>query len=148
VGDYPSGQFVIKPQTSRYDPEDDRWLAQVNELRAALDADLGLVIDEVVRFPPGLKGAAEFGHALVIQLPASPSVLRAVLGAMQTWLDKDRTRSIMVSWSSPDGQVTLELTGTDMRSADIDQALTSALGPRAPGVPKPKPRPPKPKQAQ
>jgi len=120
-----SGQFVvIEPRTDWYDPEDGRWLAQVNELRAALGPYLAPPGNAPTQ--PGRKGAAEFGGALLVLL-STPRALPAILEAMQAWLDKDRTRSLKVSYRASDDQESVEVTGTGMRSADIAQVLTTAL---------------------
>lgn len=114
-----SGQLQVglEPVSGRFDPQDERWAAQVAGLVAELRRELegvGTPVEPV----PGTKGAAT---SIVVSL-ASAGTLTALVELLRSWLTRDRTRSIRVSFG--DGG---ELTGFEMDGDGLDQASLDAL---------------------
>lgn len=90
-----SFELRIEPTTGRFDPDDDRWRAQVAEMVA----DLGRDVDGVRREHtpvPGTKGSLE---TLVVAL-GSAGAFTAAVELFRSWLGRDRSRGLDISWSS------------------------------------------------
>src|SRR5262245_65694669 len=97
-------ELRLEPLSGRFDTYDERWLDQVDglvgELRAGAD-------DVTTRraATPGTKGAID---AIVIPV-ISAGGLTAVIELVRSWLNRDRTRSLKVSWSDSGSVESIEL---------------------------------------
>jgi hypothetical protein len=117
-------QLRLEPASGRFNPQDDRWLAQVTglvtELRDRLRDAAG---DGGVTAPatpqPGTKGAA---GAIVLSL-ASAGTLTAAVELLRSWLGRDRTRSVKVSWTAEGDLQSVELHGDGLDDAPFDELL-------------------------
>lgn len=110
-------QLRLEPASGRFNPDDDRWLAQVTglvtELRRAIDG-----VSTTAEKVPGTKGAATSIAVSVV----SAGGFTAMVELLRSWLTRDRTRSVKVSFGE-DG----ELTGFEMDGDGLDPALLDDL---------------------
>jgi hypothetical protein len=111
-------------RSSRFDPDDDRWLEQVSLLYRDLERTVGPVRREVDP-RPGFKG----GLTEVILALGSSGAVAAALSAFKAWLNRDRGRTLTVSWTENDQQRSLTISGTEIDLATLDRALHMALPP-------------------
>jgi Effector Associated Constant Component 1 len=118
-------ELRLEPLSGRFDMYDERWLDQVDglvgELRAGAD-------DVTTRHTAarGTKGAID---AIVVPV-ISAGGLTAVIELVRSWLNRDRTRSLKVSWSESGSVESIELSGADVEAARFDdllQAVTRTL---------------------
>ncbi|GHG60385.1 effector-associated constant component EACC1 [Streptomyces griseocarneus] len=118
-------EVAIRPETSRFAPDDQPWHDQVAALHATLREEAGPV---VLRGLPGLghKGAVE---ATVLVLGSS-SALTAAVACFRAWLARDKTRSLTVTWTDGAGvEQSIRVVGDNIDQASL-QALTEGLGSR------------------
>jgi hypothetical protein len=92
-------ELRLGPGTDRYDPADERWLRQANDLYADLRGELDGVRKESVPVP-GSKGAVE---SMVLALGSANAFLAAVQ-CFRAWLQRDRTRHLEITWTTDDGR--------------------------------------------
>jgi membrane-associated two-gene conflict system component 1 (EACC1) len=121
-------ELRLEPLSGRFDTTDERWLDQVDGLVGELRAEA----DEVsIRrtTAPGTKGAVD---AIVIPL-ISAGGLTAVIEMVRSWLNRDRTRSLKVSWSDSGSVESLELSGADVEAARFDDLLQAVMRTLPPG---------------
>jgi hypothetical protein len=119
-------EFRLEPLSGRFDMHDDRWLDQVGGLVGELQAEVdGVAMRRTSE--PGAKGGID---AIVIPL-VSAGGLTAVIELARSWLARDRTRSLKVSWSADTGAVeSIELSGSEVDSTrfdDLVRAVTQNL---------------------
>lgn len=82
----------------RFDDDDPRWRSQVSALLDDLRKETGAL--ERRRTPvPGTKGSAE---ALVLAL-GSAGVVNASVQIIRAWLERDRHRSVELTFTDADG---------------------------------------------
>ena len=118
-------EVAVQPMTSWYASDDERWIAQVSELRTALTSEVGGLRTPPIT--PGTKGVGEMLAPLVVALSGRP-VLGALVDVLDLWLSRDRHRSVELALSGPDGhQQKLTVRGNGMRSAEVEHALIEAL---------------------
>jgi hypothetical protein len=111
-------ELRLEPLSGRFDVHDDRWLDQVSGLVDELRAEVGDVATR--RTPgPGTKGGID---ALLIPV-VSAGGLTAVVELVRSWLTRDRTRSLKVSWSDRGAVDSIELSGSEVDSARFDDLL-------------------------
>ena len=112
----------VEPSSSRYDASDDRWIDQtsglVNELREVGDVDLG--------HEPGTgtKGAT----AEILLSLTSAGVLTASVELLRSWLTRDRSRSVKLSWNDAGELRDVELSGDDLDDEAFDRIVGSVAG--------------------
>lgn len=97
----------LEPLSQRFDPLDDRWLAQV----AQLVTDLQKELDDVRRHgksEPGTKGV-ELG-AIVVSL-GSAGMFTAAVEVVKAFVGRDRGRSIRLSWHENGKPESLQIEG-------------------------------------
>ena len=122
-------ELSLAPQTSRYDPEDDRWRMQVTELLVGLQQEVGGVRRDSTA-SEGTKGGAE---QLIVAL-GSAGAFTAAVEFVKAWLARDRTRSLQISWSGEGGvnqSVSVSGEGVDL---DAMQQLAQAVAARISGA--------------
>jgi Effector Associated Constant Component 1 len=97
----PSQQIAITltAHNDRFDDDDDRWLAQLAELRRELRVETGAVTDGSTPIP-GTKGSID---QLILTL-GSAGVFTAAVETVRLWLSRDRLRTVQVSWQGDDGR--------------------------------------------
>jgi Effector Associated Constant Component 1 len=105
---------TLTSHTDRYHEDDERWIAQVAELRRELRIETG-----AVQLPPasepGKKGSVD---QLVLAL-GSADVFSTALAMLGVWLARDKTRSVKAKWTDDAGverQVTLSADNADAKT--------------------------------
>ena len=115
-------ELRLEPLSGRFDMYDERWLDQVGglvgELRGAVD---GVALRRTPQ--PGTKGAID---SIVIPL-VSAGGLTAVVELVRSWLARDRSRSLKVSWSDTGTVESVELSGADVDSSRFDDLLAVVM---------------------
>lgn len=111
-------ELRFEPLSGRFEMDDDRWLDQVDGLVGELRDQAGEVATR--RTPePGTKGGV---GAIVIPV-ISAGGLTAAVELVRSWLVRDRTRSLKVSWSDRGAVESIELSGAEVDSARFDELL-------------------------
>jgi len=119
-------QISIAPRSERYDPDDDRWRAQVGDMAIGLQQEVGGVRRRV-QAAGGAKGGPE---TLVIAL-GSAGAFTAAVQFLRAWLGRDRTRSLEVSWTVGDEERRISVKGEaidDEAIATLAAAAASCIG--------------------
>jgi hypothetical protein len=118
--------LVLEPHSDRFDPADDRWRAQVSDLYAGLDQEVGGIRREAQRVP-GAKGTID----TVILALGSAGAFTTMVEVLRAWLTRDRSRRLDVSWDV-DGRaerVTVSGDAVDMKAIDrIAEAVAVRIG--------------------
>jgi hypothetical protein len=113
-------ELRFEPVSGRFDDDDERWLDQVDGLVDELRELAGPVGTERVPVP-GTKG----GLASIIIPMVSAGGLTAVVELVRSWLGRDRSRSLKVSWSDRGTVESIELSGADVDSTRFDDLLSA-----------------------
>lgn len=111
-------QLALEPSSGRFEAHDDNWLMQV----AALVSDLRSEVGEVTvdrRPKPGSKGTID---SIALSL-ASAETLTAVVELLRSWLGRDRSRSMKVSWGPGRAVQSVELSGSGLDDAAFDDLV-------------------------
>ncbi|MGW3569737.1 effector-associated constant component EACC1 [Streptomyces sp. NPDC000941] len=112
--------------------DDDRWLQQIRVLHEALEEQAPGALTSrsgtQSETQPGTKGAATD----LVLLLATPSVVAGAVKAFTSWLNRDRGRTVHVTWNN-DGRrgeftVTTEVTDTATLQAALEHGLRAAGG--------------------
>ena len=113
-------ELWIEPSSARFASDDDPWIDQVAALVKELREAAGNVSTR--RAPvPGGKGAAE---SIALSLASSAGV-SSLIQLIRSWLTRDRTRSLKVSWSEPGVLGSVELSGEDLPDNVLDELATA-----------------------
>ena len=105
-------RLILGPKTSAYDERDERWLDQIAGLYAGLREEAGEVV-AVASPTVGEKGTLEQA-VLVLQ---SLNALHVALQFFKTWVGRDRTRELVLSWTDDAGeQHQVEIRGKAIRN--------------------------------
>ncbi len=115
-------RFKIEPINEDYDPSDDRWLDQVNELVNDLQSDVGNVHKEV-QAVEGKKGGVE---ALILAL-GSAGAITAAVDMFKTWISRDQSRELEISVERGGEVQTFRVSGSRMDKDDIRNFMESAF---------------------
>ena len=115
-------ELKIEPSSDRFDPLDDRWLEQVDGFAGELDQELGGVERE--RRP--VDGGKGFDLASIVLSLGSAGAYTATVELVKSWLSRDRSRSVRLSWSETGEVREVELKGSDLDDASFDEIVRSA----------------------
>jgi hypothetical protein len=115
-------ELKIEPSSERFDPLDDRWLEQVDGFADELDQELGNVERE--RRP--VDGGKGFDLASIVLSLGSAGAFTATVELVKSWLSRDRSRSVRLSWSETGEVREVELKGSDLDDASFDEIVRSA----------------------
>ncbi|MFD0357857.1 hypothetical protein ACFVHW_29605 [Streptomyces sp. NPDC127110] len=94
----PPLDLALSLHSSRFHEHDDNWLEQERELLRDLEAH-GVPVRRAGRPADGSKGLAD---TLVVAL-TSAAALRTVASCWRAWLQRDRTRSVEITYPEADG---------------------------------------------
>ena len=115
-------KFRIEPINEDYDPNDDRWLSQINQLVLDLEEGVGRVNKEA-NPTVGQKGALEF---LSIVL-GSKDLIAGAVDMFKDWISRDQKRELVISVERDDKIEKITVSGSRMDKADIRAFMESAL---------------------
>jgi hypothetical protein len=115
-------ELKIEPSSDRFDAIDDRWLEQVDGFVDELDQELGGVERE--RRP--VDGGKGFELASIVLSLGSAGAFTATVELVKSWLSRDRSRSVRLSWSETGEVREVELKGSDLDDASFDEIVRSA----------------------
>jgi hypothetical protein len=91
-------EMQLIAHSDRYDDEDPRWLDQVADLTSELRRETEAVRHR--REPaPGAKGAAD---QMILAL-GTAGAFKLAVDVVRTWLARDKSRSLRITVSGPDG---------------------------------------------
>lgn len=119
--------FEVEPGSERFDPLDERWLAQVSQLTAELRRAGGSVTRRPVS-QPGQKG--DIGP--LIMALGSAGVFTAVVETIKAFVARDQGRTVRLSWHQDGRLESLEVGGRDIDGDVMRRVvglLDSAAGP-------------------
>lgn len=119
-------ELVLEPRTDRFHADDDRWLAQVSLLFQELQREVGGVSR---RHEPvaGTKGGVE----VVIMALGSAGAFTAGLEMLRSWLGRDRSRKLDISYTVDGRTETVSIAGDAIDKdaiARISDAVAGRLG--------------------
>lgn len=114
----------IEAGTEKFDPTDDRWLAQVSDLVSSLEQGVGGVRQERSTVPGAKGGTAE----ILIALGSSGAITAAVT-FFKAWLDRDRSRTLDISYTVEGKEEKVTLKGDSIDKAAVD-AVAQAMATR------------------
>jgi hypothetical protein len=113
-------ELWIEPGSARFASDDDPWIDQVSALVKELREAAGNVSTR--RAPVrGGKGAAE---SIALSLASSAGV-SSLIQLIRSWLTRDRTRSLKVSWSGSGVLENVELSGEDLPDNVLEELATA-----------------------
>lgn len=114
-------EVVIEPRNDTYDPDDDRWRAQIAGLTGELDA----VADTShrTRPVPGTKGAV----TEVIVALGSAGAFTATVECLRAWLGRDRSRRVNLRWAENGVERSMSLTGDALDSDTVRELAKAAM---------------------
>ena len=123
-------ELVLEPQSSRFDPLDDRWLNQVSDFSRDLDREVGGV-SRVARPVAGTKGELT---SLVLTL-GSAGAFTTAAEFFKAWVGRGKgSTSLKVSWSDQTGPQSVELTGSEL-DKDVVHRIALAVATHFEGEP-------------
>ncbi|MDQ6949938.1 MAG: hypothetical protein M3256_27740 [Actinomycetota bacterium] len=125
-GDVELFELVLEPSTTRFDPWDDGWSEQVGLLLQDLQREVGGVTRRHERVE-GAKGGAE----VIIMALGSAGAFTAMLEMLRSWLGRDRTRKLNITYTLDDRTETVSIAGDAIDKAGmtkITDAVAARLG--------------------
>jgi hypothetical protein len=115
-------EIELAPASEAFEPEDERWLAQIAGLHDELRRE-GIPIRSVSRPVPGEKGDIP----MIIAALGSAGVFSALVTVIQSWLSRERTRQLEIRWREGDETKGIVLRG-DMDGATMKELARDAMG--------------------
>lgn len=107
--------------------DDDRWLQQIRLLHEALEEQASGALtsrsETLSGTPSGTKGAATD----LLLLLATPSVVAGAVKAFTSWLNRDRGRTVHLTWTVDGRRGEFTVTGSDVDGATLQAALEHGL---------------------
>lgn len=113
--------LTIQPSHSTYDPNDDRWMTQVNLLLADLKAG-GTDVERKVTPVAGKKGGIE---TIILALGTS-GVITAAVEIIKAWLARDKKRTLELAIDRDGKKETVSVAGT-VDTATLTKFMEKAL---------------------
>ena len=117
-----SVEITVRAENDRFDPDDDRWSAQANDLYEDLRREVtGFQAERI--FVDGTKGAVE----TVILALGTAGAFRAAVDCFRAWLARDKSRRIVVTFNrnGREERIAIEADAVD---SETFQRLGEALG--------------------
>jgi hypothetical protein len=108
----------VDVHSRRFDPLDERWLRQANDFFV----ELSHKVESVARVHEPTRGRKGAEHSVILTL-GSAGVLTAAVEVFRSWIARDRSRSISISWHADGRLESVTLTGRDMNAASVAEIL-------------------------
>ena len=115
-------ELEIVPRVSRFAADDPRSLDEIAELYEALRS---VVTVRTPPAPPGTKGVGETIGTILVAL-AALNPINGLVEAFKVWLNRDRTRRLDITLTTPDGRRELHLSANDMKSDEVQRWLDAS----------------------
>ena len=115
-------EVIFEPKSENYDPNDSRWIEQVNDLVMDCTKVTGNVHKEVAT-SEGTKG----GFEDLIMVLGSSGVITAVAGILKSWISLDRTRSLVLKIKDGDRIIEYEVSGKGLSKDTIYGFMEKAI---------------------
>lgn len=112
----------IVPGSDAYDPNDYRWIQQVNELLELCQREVGDVRKEETSVE-GKKG----GFADIVIALGSAGVFTAAVNVFKAWLSRDQTRSLAIEFHDGGKLQKIEVSGKNFSQEMLDKYMQLAL---------------------
>lgn len=112
----------IVPSSESYDPNDNRWIQQVNELLELCQREVGDVRKEETSVD-GKKG----GFADIIIALGSAGVFTTAVTVFKTWLSREQTRSLTIEFHDGEKLQKIEVLGKNFSKEMLDKYMQMAL---------------------
>ena len=128
VQDEPRFEVVAVPRTDRFDPDDDRWVDQVNGFYRELDHEVageaadGEGVERRTVPVEGTKG----GVSEIILALGTAGTFTAAIQFFQAWLGKDKSRSLEISWREGGETCTVSLKGDSIDRGALEIVARAA----------------------
>ncbi len=119
-------EFTLEPHSDRYDDDDERWQNQVADLVSGLRQEVTGVRQGRTTVE-GAKGGVE---SVIVAL-GSAGAITAAVEFFRSWLHRDRSRSLDISWAAEDGLRRVSIRGDAVDQATLQmvaEAATRQLG--------------------
>lgn len=118
-------EVCFNPRSDYFAADDERWLRQVRLLHEALEEEAGRPLTAVARrgAPPGTKGTL----ADLVLVLTGPGVVAGVVTAFTSWLNRDRGRSVHLTWNVDGRAGEFTVSGGDVDGATLRAALERGL---------------------
>ena len=117
-----SFELVALPSTGRYDPDDDRWRQQVGDFLAELRNEVDGVERRLTPVP-GTKGTVE---SIILTL-GSAGTFTAAFEFFRSWLKRDKSRSLEISFSDGGQTRTISLKGDALNDTALETVARAAV---------------------
>ena len=117
-----SFEVVAVPVTDRYDPDDDRWRQQVVDFLAELRGE----VDGVERRQTPVAGTKGAVQEVVVTL-ASAGTFTAAFEFFRSWLKRDKSRSLEISFTDGGQMRTISLKGDALNDTALETVARAAV---------------------
>jgi len=115
-------RVTVEPVSTRFDPSDERWARQVDELRRDLLTEVPQArLAETSS--AGMKGSV----TTLIMALGSAGVVAAMVECLRLWLGRDRTRKIVLRLTDGEREETLTLEGEGVNASGWDAAVAETI---------------------
>jgi hypothetical protein len=115
-------ELIIDPGSEDYNPNDDRWLSQVNDLLEDCKREAG-EIRKVDTPEEGKKGGFE---EIFLMIDSSQAIVHA-FGIFKSWVMRDRTRTLNIKIKVGDEVKEIALSGNGFKKEDLDKYMMLAI---------------------
>ena len=110
-------RISIEPASTAYDPNDDRWTDQVDQLLGDLRTE-SVPIEQDVTAVDGQKG----GIISLIAVLGSSGAITAATAIFKSWLSRDKTRRIKLAMTDANGDKReIELDADGLSKGEFEQ---------------------------
>ncbi len=122
MSDEPQVRFRIEPSNEDYDPSDDRWIDQVNDLVSDLQSEVGEVHKEVEAVE-GKKGGMEVLELILNSVDVGGHAVDMV----KAWLDRDKSRVMELSIMVDGKEKKIKVSGNRVSKEDLMVFMEAAF---------------------
>ncbi len=122
MSDEPQVRFRIEPSNADYDPNDDRWIDQVNDLVNELQSEVGEVHKEQTAVS-GMKGGMEVLELIL----GSVDVVSSAVDMFKAWLSRDQSRSLEITIERDGKKETISVSGNRIDKEDMMKFMEAAF---------------------
>jgi len=115
-------EIQIDPVSEDYDPNDDRWIEQIDNLLTDCKREAGDIRMETTP-EEGKKG----GFDAIFLLLDSSQAIGYAFDIFKAWVMRDRTRSLKIKINDGKNVKELELSGKGFKKEDLEKYMAMAM---------------------